>query len=51
MTERIFRYVPWSRFEDYLKLGWLPAADLGAVHGSYATLMEWRCRCKLVEPQ
>ncbi len=51
MQDRIFRYVLWSKFEDYLLLGWLPAADLGPVHGAYSTLMEWRCNCPQVVPQ
>lgn len=46
-----FRYVLYERVEDYFRLGWAFAADLGPVHGQYSVLMAWPCQCKLVEPK
>lgn len=47
---RTFRYVSWNDLEDYLRLGWLPAADLGPTHGEWSTLCEWLCQCEQVTP-
>ena len=42
---RVFRYVPWSLVDAYLKAGWFFSADLGPTHGSYSVLMELVCSC------
>lgn len=39
-----YRYVPWTQLETALLCGWLPVADLGAVHGYWSVLC-WRCDC------
>lgn len=44
---RIFRYVAWQQFDDYLRLGWLPVADLGSPHNEWSVLCQWLCRCKV----
>jgi hypothetical protein len=48
--ERIFHYATWSQLDDYLRLGWLPVADLGQPHGQWATLCEWLCDCPALCP-
>ncbi len=45
-----FRYVLHEEAEDYLRLGWVFAADLGIYHGQWSVLMRWPCDCKMVEP-
>jgi hypothetical protein len=42
----VVRYVDHHRVEDYLRLGWMVLAPLGA----WSVLMGWRCQCRLVEP-
>ncbi len=48
---RTFRYVALDRIPDYLNLGWLWVADLGPVHGEWSALCEWRCGCRMVDPE
>jgi hypothetical protein len=48
---RIFRYVTWEQLDDYLRLGWCPAYDLGPVHRRYSIACEWVCACRPVEPE
>jgi hypothetical protein len=36
---------------DYLRLGWMVAADLGPVHGEYSVLMAWPCTCNPAMPR
>ena len=40
-----FHIVSWDRLEDFLAAGWMVVADLGAVHGRWSCLCEWRCDC------
>lgn len=47
----IYRYVVYGRVPTYEALGWLFAADLGPVHGSWSVLMRWPCGCKCREPK
>lgn len=42
---KTFRYVAHGRAVDMARLGWLPVADLGPVHGEWSILMEWLCNC------
>jgi hypothetical protein len=42
--------VPWHRLTDYLRLGWLPVADLGAYHGQNGVFCEWKCNCRWIDP-
>jgi hypothetical protein len=48
---KTYRYVRWNRLADYLHLGWLPVADLGAYHGQWSVLCEWKCNCPCAEPR
>lgn len=40
-----FRYVRLERLDEFMQLGWLPASDLGPVHGYYSMLAAWICDC------
>jgi len=44
-----YRYIPWTRFEEFMRRGWLPVADLGPVHGEWSFLA-WHCSCEEVDP-
>lgn len=46
------RYVPLSRVQSYLDLGWIPdgAGPLHVPHGAYSILMEWPHPSDPVEP-
>lgn len=50
MIYRTFRYVALERIDDYLAVGWIAVGNLGAVHGCWSILCEWKCRCPMVEP-
>lgn len=50
MTERTLHYIPHSRLQDWLMLGWIVIADLGPVHGQYSVMGEWLCGCKVRVP-
>lgn len=47
-----FRYVPLSRVQSYLDLGWIPdgAGPLPKPHGLYATILQWPHPSDPVEP-
>lgn len=46
LTTRTFRYCPWSRIEEALRLGWIVADDMaGCHHGCWGVLVEWLCEC------
>jgi hypothetical protein len=46
-----FRYVVHERVPDYLLCGWLAHPSLEETyHGQYSALLEWRCQCRMVEP-
>ena len=47
---QFFRYVIYNRVFNYMRLGWMVAADLGPPHSEYSCLMCWPCSCKCVEP-
>jgi hypothetical protein len=44
---RQLRYVPWSRADDALRLGWMPWADFVSTHhGEYSPgMVAWLCSC------
>lgn len=47
----IFRYVVHEKVIAYMQCGWhLAQADLGH-HSRYSVLMQWLCKCPMVEPQ
>lgn len=48
---RCFRYAPHGEVLDYLLLGWMVVADMGAAHAEYRCLMEWKCGCAMIEPK
>jgi hypothetical protein len=43
--EGTYHYVRWPEVEAWLRLGWMPAADLGPTHGEWSTLLYWACDC------
>jgi hypothetical protein len=43
--DAIFRYVRLERLDEFMVLGWLPASELGPVHGYYSILAAWICEC------
>lgn len=51
MSVRWFRYVPWSRWTLWARLGWVFVGDLGPPHGFYAGLWEWRGEGEPREPE
>jgi hypothetical protein len=50
VTIQFLRYVRHERVMDYMRLGWMWAADLGDYHSEWSCLMCWPCSCKCVEP-
>jgi hypothetical protein len=48
--EGLYRYVTHNLVPDYLRLGWMAAADLGPIHGQWSILMFWSCGCAVREP-
>ncbi len=47
---RTYHFVPWLYLDDWLRLGWLPVADLGPTHGEWSCLCQWLCDCPMVHP-
>jgi len=45
IREGLYRYVIHAHVPDYLRLGWMAAADLGPTHGQWSILMFWACGC------
>lgn len=41
----LYRYARLTAADDFLKLGWCIAAELGPVHGYWSVLMFWPCSC------
>ena len=50
MTEKIYRYVPYSLEKKYEALGWEFECDLGFPHCCYASLYMWKGEGEPVEP-
>jgi len=51
MTEKFYRYVPFSKEKDFERLGWEFESYLPLPHACYASLYVWRGEGEPVDPE
>ena len=51
MTEKFYRYVPFSKEKDFEALGWEFESYLPLPHACYASLYVWRGEGEPVDPK